>query len=92
VDIISPEARSTQDIICKTHETQEEGKPKCGYFDPSQKEEKIPMEIVTKTKFRAETEEMTIQRLPYLGIHPIYNLQTQTLLWMLTSACLHLRD
>jgi hypothetical protein len=25
---------------------------------------------------------MTIQRLPHLGIHPIYNYQTQTLLWM----------
>jgi hypothetical protein len=26
-------------MICKTSETQEEGKPKCGYFDPSLKEE-----------------------------------------------------
>ena len=32
---ISPEAQNTQDTICKTHETQEEGRPKCGYFDPS---------------------------------------------------------
>jgi hypothetical protein len=32
---ISPEAQITQDTICKTHETQEEGRPKCGYFDPS---------------------------------------------------------
>jgi hypothetical protein len=31
------------------------------------------------TKFRAETEGMTIQRLPHLGIHPINNHQTQTL-------------
>ena len=29
------------------------------------------MEGVTETKFRAELEEMTIQRLPHLGIHPI---------------------
>ena len=28
---------------------------------------KIPMEGVTETKFRAETEGMAIQRLPYLG-------------------------
>ena len=48
---------------------------------------KIPMEGVTETKFRAETEGMTIQRLPHLGIHPIYSHQTQTLLWMPTSAC-----
>jgi hypothetical protein len=32
---------------------------------------KIPMEGVTEKKFRAETEEMTIQRRPHLGIHPI---------------------
>jgi hypothetical protein len=38
------------------------------------------MEGVTETKFQAETEGMTIQRLPYLGIHPINKDQTQTLL------------
>jgi hypothetical protein len=32
---------------------------------------KIPMEGVTETKCGAETEGMTIQRLPHLGIHPI---------------------
>jgi hypothetical protein len=31
---------------------------------------KIPMEGVTETKFGAETEGTTIQRLPHLGIHP----------------------
>jgi hypothetical protein len=41
---------------------------------------KIPMERVTETKFRVETEGMTIQRLPHLGIHPIYNHPNQTLL------------
>jgi hypothetical protein len=34
---------------------------------------KIPMEGVTETKFRAAREERTIQRLPHPGIHPIYN-------------------
>uniref|UniRef100_A0A0V1KCF3 Uncharacterized protein n=1 Tax=Trichinella nativa TaxID=6335 RepID=A0A0V1KCF3_9BILA len=29
-DIILSE--NTQDSFCKTHETQEEGRPKCGYF------------------------------------------------------------
>jgi hypothetical protein len=48
---------------------------------------KIPMEGVTETKFGAETEGMTIQRLPHLGIHPIYNHQSQKLLQMPTSAC-----
>jgi hypothetical protein len=32
---------------------------------------KLPMEGVTETKFGAEREERTIQRLPYPGIHPI---------------------
>jgi hypothetical protein len=43
---------------------------------------KIPVEGVTETKFGAETEGRTIQRLYYLGIHPINNHQTQTLLHM----------
>ena len=44
------------------------------------------MEGVTETKCGEETEGMTIQRLPNLGIHSIYNHQTQILLWMPTSA------
>jgi hypothetical protein len=48
---------------------------------------KIPMEGVTETKCGAETEGMTIQRLLPLGIHSIYNHQTQTLLWMPARAC-----
>jgi hypothetical protein len=48
---------------------------------------KIPMDGVTETKCEAETEGMTIQRLPHLGIHPINNHQTQTLLWMPRSTC-----
>jgi hypothetical protein len=35
------------------------------------------MEGVTETKFGAETEGMTIQRLSNLGIHPINNHQTK---------------
>jgi hypothetical protein len=48
---------------------------------------KIPMEGVTETKFGAKTEGRTIQRLPYLGIHPINNNQTQTLLHIPTKFC-----
>ena len=40
---------------------------------------KIAMEGVTETKFRAEPEGMTIQRLPHLVIHPINSHQTQSL-------------
>jgi hypothetical protein len=42
--------------------------------------DKISMKGVKETKYGAETEGMIIQRLPHLGIHPIYNHQTQTLL------------
>jgi hypothetical protein len=38
------------------------------------------MEEVIETKFGAEIEGRTIQRLPHSGIHPINNHQTQTLL------------
>jgi hypothetical protein len=48
---------------------------------------KILIEGVTQTKFGTETEGMTIQRLPHLGIHPVNNHQTQTLLQMPTTAC-----
>jgi hypothetical protein len=46
---------------------------------------KISMEGVTK--FRAETEGRTIQRLPHMGIHPIISHQTQTLLHMPARFC-----
>jgi hypothetical protein len=45
------------------------------------------MEGITETKFRAETEGMAIQRLPYLAIYPINNHPNQTLLGMPTRAC-----
>jgi hypothetical protein len=49
--------------------------------------DKIPMERITESKFRAETEGMTIQRLPHQGIYPINNHQTQTLLQIPKRAC-----
>jgi hypothetical protein len=48
---------------------------------------KIPVEGVTETKFWVEMEGSTIQRLPQLGIHPIYNHQNQTLLHMSERFC-----
>jgi hypothetical protein len=41
----------------------------------------------TETKSGIETEGKAMQRLSHLGNHPIYNHQTQTLMWMLRSAC-----
>jgi hypothetical protein len=51
------------------------------------RENKIPLGGDTETKCGAETEGKTIQRLPDLRIHSTYRHQTQTLLWMPTSAC-----
>jgi hypothetical protein len=48
---------------------------------------KIPMKGVTETKFGAKTKGWTIQRLPYLVIHPIISYQTQTLLHMPERFC-----
>ena len=49
--------------------------------------DKIPMEGVIETKFGAETEGWTIQRLPHQGNHPINKHQTQTLLHMPARFC-----
>ena len=48
---------------------------------------KTPMEGVTETKFGAMTKGQTIQRLPYLGIHPIISLQTLIPLHTLARFC-----
>jgi hypothetical protein len=45
--------------------------------------DEILIEGVTETKCGAETERMITPT----WSHPIYNYQTQTLLWMPTSAC-----
>jgi hypothetical protein len=45
------------------------------------------VERVTEKKFGDETEGRTIQTLLHLGIHPIINHQTQTLLQISTSFC-----
>jgi hypothetical protein len=47
----------------------------------------IHMKRDIQRKCGAETEGKAIQRLPHLGIHLIYSHQTQTLLWIPTSAC-----
>ena len=51
-----PEAQNTQDKIIKTHETQEEGRPKLDTLILLRRGNKIPMEGVTETKCEAETE------------------------------------
>jgi hypothetical protein len=48
---------------------------------------KVPMGGVTETKFRAEMEGRTMQRLPHLGIHSINSQQSQALLHMPERFC-----
>jgi hypothetical protein len=48
---------------------------------------KIFMRENTETMCGVETEGKAIQRLPHLGIHPIYRHQTQILLQMPRNAC-----
>jgi hypothetical protein len=79
-----PEAQNTQDKIIKTHETQEEGRPKLDTLILLRRGNKIPMEGVTETICGAEPEGMTTQRLSHLAIHLINNHRKQTLLWMST--------
>ena len=50
-----------------------------GTLDLLRRRNKIPTEGDTETKYGAESEGETIQRLPHLGIHPIYNYKTQTI-------------
>ena len=69
------------------HETQEERISKYSTSILLRRGNKTHMEGVTETKFRAEMEGMTIQRLPHLGIHPINNHQSQILLHMSTRFC-----
>jgi hypothetical protein len=83
---ISPVSQNTQDTTHKPHEIQEEGKPKYGYLIFLRRGNKILLEGVIETKCGAETEGQAIQKLPYLGICPIYSHQTQIVLLMSTSA------
>jgi hypothetical protein len=57
------------------------------YFDTSLRGNKIPKGGDTVTKSGAKTKRKAIQILPHLSINPIHSHQTQTLLWMPTSAC-----
>ena len=76
----SPEAWNTQDIINRSQEAQKEGRPKKEdqSVDTSvllRRGNKISTERVTETKCGAGTEGMAVQRLPHIGIHPIYSNQ-----------------
>jgi hypothetical protein len=84
---INPEILNIQDTISKTHETQKKEDESGDTLFLLIMGNKIPMEGVTETKFRAEMEGRTIQRLSHHGIHPINNHQTQTLLYMPARFC-----
>jgi hypothetical protein len=84
---ISSKAQNNQDIIQRSHEAQEEGRSSVAASVFLKMGNKILTGANMETKYGAETEAKPIQRLTHLGIYPIYSQQTQTLLWMPTSAC-----
>ena len=84
---ISPKALNTQDTIHRPHEAQEEGRPNCGCFGSSEKQNKILTRANIWIKCRAETEGKAIQSLSHLETHPMYSHQTPTLLWMPRNVC-----
>jgi hypothetical protein len=70
---INPKTRNTQDTIHRPQEAQEEGIPKCGLILLRKGNTIWSMGANTQTKCGAETEGKVIQRLPHLGIQPIYS-------------------
>jgi hypothetical protein len=67
---ISSETWNTQDTICKTHETQEEGRPTSGYLFLLRMGNKIPMKGVTETKFGVERDKGPSRDCPPQGSIP----------------------
>jgi hypothetical protein len=88
VDIrdISPETRIPKIQLPKHKKIKKEDQCVDTSFLP-RIQNKIPMEVIKETKFVAETEGRTIQRLPHPGIHPLYNYQSQILLYMPERFC-----
>ena len=82
---ISPEAQNTQGTTCKTHETQEEGRPKCILWSFLEGATKYPGKELQRQSSEQRLKERASMDL-HLNIHRIYSHQNQTLLWMLTSA------
>ena len=76
---ISLEARSTKDLIHDHMKLRKEDQS-ANTLVLLRRGNRIPMGGNTESKCRTETEGKAIQRLSHLGIHPIYNYQTQTLL------------
>ena len=70
---IRPEVQNTQGTFHRSYNAQEEEDQSVDTSVLLRKGNKIPMGEVTETKCGAETEGKAIQRLPHLGIHPIYS-------------------
>jgi hypothetical protein len=84
---ISPKAQNIKDTIHKHMKLKKKEDQSVDTSILLRRDSKIPMGGDTKTNCGTETEGKAIQRLPHLGIHPIYSYQTQTLLWMSRSTC-----
>jgi hypothetical protein len=67
---ISLEAQNIQDTIIKHMKLKKKEDQSVATLILLRRGNKMPMEGVTETKFRAGTEGMAIQRLPHLGSIP----------------------
>jgi hypothetical protein len=79
---ISPKVWNTQYSIHRPDEAKEEGDQNVDASVLLRRVNKILTGGNMETKYGAGTEGKDIQRLPHLGIHPIYSHQTLTLLWL----------
>jgi hypothetical protein len=70
---ISPEARSTQNTVAEHMKLKKKEDQSVNTSSLLRRGSKIHMEGITETKCGTDTEGMTIQRLPHLGICPIYS-------------------
>ena len=77
---ISLKAPHTQDTMQSPHEAQEEGDQSVGALVPLRRGTKYLQKQKMEIKYGTETELKAIQRLSYLGIHPMNSHQTLTLL------------
>ena len=79
---ISPDVWNTQVKFTNHMKLKKKEEQSVGASVLLRKGNKILTGANMETKCGAEADRKAIQRLPHLGIYPIYSHQTQTLVWM----------
>ena len=89
---VSLKAQNTQDTFTDHMKLKKKEDQSVGAFVLHRKGNKILTGANMEIKYGAETEGKAIQCLSHLGIHPIYNHQTPTMLWIPISTSLQKSD